>query len=93
MRSTPKKTCQQIVESDNHYLGALKGNHGRFFDVLKLQFQSESQVHTVESAHGRVERRTVSLCHAVESSLPEAKEWAGLKTIIRVRSYRHIPKG
>ena len=92
MRSTPKKTCQQIVESDNHYLGALKGNHGRFFDVLKLQFQSESQVHTVESAHGRVERRTVSLCHAVES-LPEAKEWAGLKTIIRVRSYRHIPKG
>ena len=92
MRSTPKKTCAQIVESGNHYLGALKGNHGRFFTALKLQFQSESQVHTVESAHGRVERRTVSLCHNVES-LPEAKEWAGLKTIIRVKSYRHSLKG
>lgn len=92
MRSTLKKNCAQIVESGNHYLGALKGNHGRFFTALKLEFQSESQVHTVESAHGRVERRTVSLCQNVES-LPEAKEWAGLKTIIRVKSYRHRLKG
>ena len=106
MPSTPKKTCKQIVESGNHYLGALKGNHGRFFTALKLQFQSESHEHTVrkcaggifprppslETAHGRVERRTVSLCHTVES-LPNASEWAGLKTIIRVTSYRHILKG
>ena len=46
----------------------------------------------METAHGRVERCTVSLCHTVKS-LPEAKEWAGLKTIIRVKSYRHILKG
>lgn len=92
MHLTPKKTCQQIVESGNHYLGALKGNHGSFFKALKLQFQSESHVHGVETAHGRVERRTVSLCHNIES-LPKANEWAGLKTIIRVTSYRHILKG
>lgn len=82
----------QIVESGNHYLGALKGNHGSFFQALKLQFQPETHIHTVEAAHGRVERRTVSLCHHVES-LPKANEWAGLKTIIRVTSYRHLLKG
>lgn len=92
MHSTPKKTCQQIIDSGNHYLGALKGNHGNFFKALKLQFQSESHVHSVETGHGRVERRTVSLCRDIES-LPNADQWAGLKTIIKVTSYRHILKG
>jgi predicted transposase YbfD/YdcC len=46
----------------------------------------------VETSHGRLERRTVSLCHNLES-LTKAHEWAGLKTIIRVTSYRHIRKG
>jgi predicted transposase YbfD/YdcC len=46
----------------------------------------------VETGHGPVERRTVSLCHNV-ATLPKATEWAGLKTIIRVTSYRHILKG
>ncbi len=92
MRSTPKKTCEQIINSGNHYLGALKGNHGNFFKALKLQFQPETHVHTVETGHGRVERRSVSLCHNIKS-LPEVDEWAGLKTIIRVTSYRHLLKG
>jgi predicted transposase YbfD/YdcC len=39
-----------------------------------------------------VERRTVSLCHDIES-LPGSEQWAGLKTIIRVTSYRHLLKG
>ena len=46
----------------------------------------------METGHGRVERRTVSLCRDVES-LPNADQWAGLKTIIKVTSYRHILKG
>ncbi|MEL7226430.1 MAG: ISAs1 family transposase [Cyanobacteria bacterium P01_D01_bin.36] len=92
MPSIPKKTCQQIVDSGNHYLGALKGNHGNFFKALKLQFQSTAHVHSVETAHGRVERRTVSLYRDIES-LPNADQWAGLKTIVKVTSYRHILKG
>ena len=39
-----------------------------------------------------MERRTVSLCRDIES-LPNADQWAGLKTIIKVTSYRHILKG
>ena len=92
MPSTPKKTCQQIIDSGNHYLGALKGNHGNFFKALKLNFQSAAHVHSVETGHGRVERRTVSICRDI-ASLPDANQWAGLKTIIKVTSYRHILKG
>jgi len=91
MPSTPKKTCEQIITSGNHYLGALKGNHGNFFKALKLNFQSDAHVHSVERGHGRVERRTVRLCRDIES-LPDADQWAGLKTIIQVTSYRHILK-
>ena len=92
MHSTPKKTCQQIIDSGNHYLGALKGNHGNFFKALKLNFKSVAHVHSVETGHGRVERRTVSLCRDIES-LPDADQWAGLKTLLKVTSFRHILKG
>jgi len=92
MRSIPKKTCEQIITSGNHYLGALKGNHGNFFKALKLNFQSVAHVHSVETGHGRVERRTVSLCRDIKS-FPGSDQWVGLKTIIKVTSYRHILKG
>ena len=46
----------------------------------------------MEAGHGRVERCTVSLCHWF-ASLPDANQWAELKTLIKVTSYRHILKG
>lgn len=49
-------------------------------------------MNSVETGHGRVERRSVSLYRGI-GSLPEADQWAGLKTIIRVTSYRHVFKG
>jgi len=90
--STLKKTCQQIIDSGNHYLGALKGNHGNFFKALKANFDAEAHINSVETGHGRVERRSVSLCRDIKS-LPKAEQWAGLKTIIKVTTYRHILKG
>lgn len=92
MRSTLKKTCEQIIASGNHYLGVLKGNHGNFFKALKQQFKADAHVHSVETGHGRVERRTVERWCDLES-LANAHQWAGLKTIIKVTSYRHILKG
>jgi predicted transposase YbfD/YdcC len=90
--STPKKTCEQIVESGNEYLAAIKGNHGKFFSAIKAKFESESHRHSVETAHGRVERRSVSVWKSLED-LPGKEDWAGLTTIIRVTSYRHLLKG
>ena len=92
MRSTPKKTCEQIIDSGNHYLGALKGNHGNFFKTIESNFQSEEHINSVEIGHGRVERRTVSLCRTLDW-FPQASQWSGLRTIIKVTSYRHLFKG
>ena len=72
MLSTPKKTCQQIIDSGNHYLGALKGNHGNFFKALKQNFQSVAHIHSVETGHGRVERRTVCLYRDIKLWLFQA---------------------
>lgn len=92
MHSIPKKTCAQIITSENHYLGGLKGNHGNFLKAIQAQFQSESHLHTVESGHGRTERRTVELWQTLDN-LTEADEWAGLTSVMRVTSYRHLHQG
>nr|WP_264328059.1 ISAs1 family transposase [Romeriopsis navalis] len=73
-------------------MGALKGNHGRFFEAVQQQFQAETHCHHIETGHGRVERRTVSPWQSLES-LPDAADWPGLKTIIRVTSDRHLHQG
>ena len=80
------------MESGNHYLGALKGNHENFFNAVQQNFQSEAHCNSVETGHGRVERRTVSLCRNLDL-FPEADQWPELKTIIRVTSYRHLLTG
>ena len=92
MRRAPKKTCEQIVASGNHYLGALKGNHGNFFKAIQSSFQLEEHFHLVETGHGRVERRTVSLCRNL-GLFPQVHQWPGLRTIIKVTSYRHLFRG
>lgn len=73
-------------------MGAIKGNHDNFFSAIQEQFQSETHFNTVETGHGRVERRSVSLWRTLDT-LPKSEEWAGLSSIIRVVSYRHIYKG
>lgn len=73
-------------------MGALKGNHGNFFKAIQQQFQAETHCHQVGAGHGRIERRTVSTWRSFKT-IPEAAAWAGLKTIIRVTSYRHVCKG
>jgi predicted transposase YbfD/YdcC len=76
-----KKNCELIIESGNDYLGALKGNHSHFHAEIKEKFQSDSHINTVETGHGRVERRSVSVWTNWEG-LSESEEWAGLRSII-----------
>lgn len=91
--NTQKKTCELIIESENDYLGSLKGNHSNFHAEIQEKFQSESHINTVETGHGRVERRSVSLWTGWDGVLSESAEWVGLRSIIRVTSYRHLLKG
>lgn len=88
MRSTPKKTLAQIIDSGNHYLAAIKGNHPQFFQAIEQNFKAESRTTTIERGHGRLERRSVSLWKTLDE-LPQKEQWAGLRCIIRVISYRH----
>ncbi len=53
MRLTPKKTCEQIVESGNHYLGALKGNQAGLLREVKQHFQPQDTYSQVNKGHGR----------------------------------------
>lgn len=82
--STLKKTCQLIIDSDNDYLGALKGNQGGLFAEVKEQFTPEQSAEQLAKGYGRIEKRTVSIC----CNLSGIRAWPGLKTLIRVDSER-----
>lgn len=84
MPSIPKKTAQLIVDSGNEYLGALKGNQKGLLTDVKTHFKPESTFETLEKGHGRIEKRTVSICR----DLSNIRAWPGLRTLIRVESQR-----
>jgi predicted transposase YbfD/YdcC len=75
-----------IIESENDYLGALKGNQQGLLDEVKKQFKPEQTIKHLNKGHGRIEKRTVSICR----DLSGIREWAGLKTLIRVESERQV---
>lgn len=89
MRSTPKKSCQQIVESHNHYLGALKGNQSGLLKAVKANFQVEDTYTQLSKGHGRIEERIVDTCRTLDG----IRSWAGLCSLIRVRATRTLLKG
>jgi predicted transposase YbfD/YdcC len=73
-----------IVESGNDYLAALKGNQPNLFADVKTHFQVEQTFESLDKGHGRIEKRTVSICR----DLSQIKQWPGLRTLIRVESER-----
>ena len=89
MRSTLKKSCQQIVESENHYLGALKGNQSGLLKEVKASFQVEDIYTEFSKGHGRIEERIVEICRTFEG----VRSWSGLCTLIRVTATRTQLKG
>ncbi len=89
MRLIPKKTVAQIIESENHYLGALKGNQSGLLKDVQAHFQTEDSYTEVNKGHGRIEHRTVSICQTLDGIRP----WAGLCSVIRVEATRHQVKG
>ena len=82
--NTQKKTCQLIIDSGNDYLGALKGNQRGLFAEVKEHFTPEQTVEQLNKGHGRIEKRTVSICR----DLNGLRAWPGMNTLIRVESER-----
>lgn len=75
-----------IVNSGNHYLAALKGNQPNLYRTVTQQFIPHQTICTVNKGHGRIEKRTVSICpfNFTQSS------WNSISTAIRVESQRII---
>lgn len=84
-----KKTCQLIIESENHDLGALKGNQGNLHKSVQANFVAEASYTELSKGHGRLEKRVISLC----TTLDNIKPWPGLKTLVRVESERQFKYG
>ena len=89
MRLAHKKTCQLIIDTENHYLGALKGNQGNLHKSVQANFVAEASYTDLNKGHGRLEKRVVSIC----TTLDDIKPWPGLKTVMRVESERQFKKG
>jgi hypothetical protein len=86
MPSAPKKTAQTIIDSDNDYLGAVKGNQSGLLTAVQATFQPQETSFQINKGHGRIEKRTVS----ISQNLTGIPDFPGLKTLIRVESERHV---
>ena len=73
-----------IIETGNDYIAALKGNQPGLFQDVKTNFIPESTVSQINKGHGRIEKRSVSVCQTING----IRFWPGLKTLIRVQSER-----
>ncbi len=76
------------MDSGNDYLGALKGNQSGLLKEVETHFRPEQTDMQINKGHGRIEKRTVSICQ----SLQGIRDWPGLLTIIRVESERQLIK-
>lgn len=75
-----------IINSGNDYIAALKGNQPSLFKNVKTNFTPESTYEQINKGHGRIEKRSVSICQTLDGR----QSWSGLKTVIRVESERQI---
>lgn len=73
-----------IIETGNDYIAALKGNQPGLFQEVKTNFLAEFTVSQINKGHGRIEKRSVSVCQTIN----DIRFWPGLKTLIRVQSER-----
>lgn len=75
-----------IIESENDYIGSLKGNQSGLLKAVETHFVAEDTFHQISKGHGRIEKRTVSISHQLE----HIPEFPGLRTLIRVDSERQV---
>jgi len=75
-----------IIDTKNDYIGALKGNQSGLLKAVEANFVPEQSDFQMNKGHGRIEKRTVSICQQLAGIPP----FPGLKTLIRVESERSV---
>lgn len=84
MPCTPKKTVQQIVESGNDYLIALKANQGKLFEAVQVHFEQShplSVTPQVERTRDRQIERIITVLPPPPSIDPA---WVGVQRVVKV---------
>ncbi len=84
MPCTPKKTLQQIIESDNHYLVTLKANQGKLWKAVQLHFEQSEPISVtteVEQTRARHVERTVTVLTPPAEIDPT---WVGVQRVVKV---------
>jgi predicted transposase YbfD/YdcC len=79
-----KQTVEQIIDSGNDYLIAVKGNQPNLHQELDTQFEQAVEMDTAiqtDSSHGRQVQRSVSVLTPTEGIDPV---WVGVQRIIKV---------
>lgn len=94
-----KNIAQQIVEQGGDYLLQVKANHKTLHEEVKLLFDeadnagfegmSHARHETIEKDHGRIETRRLDSTWDI-GWFKDRKDWAGLKSFVRVRSTRQV---
>ena len=80
----PKKTTEIIIDSGNNYTIGVKDNQPTLLNNIKDIISSEKNIDftaNIEKNRGRIELRETTVCDAPEFL---AKEWKGIKRIIKV---------
>lgn len=96
--------AQKIVDEGGDYIFALKGNQETLHEEVKKVFEEDCSkmnknrdIETTEfdvasdeeKGHGRIEKRTVSVCHDIQW-LKKEKQWANINSVIELISERKI---
>jgi predicted transposase YbfD/YdcC len=79
-----KQTVEQIIDSGNDYLIAVKGNQPNLHQELDTQFEQAVEMDTAiqtDSSHGRQVQRSVSVLTPTAGIDPA---WVGVQRIIKV---------
>lgn len=82
MHCIPKKTVEQIIESGNDYVIAVKGNQPKLYRTLKAEFEQhlpQSIDDPIEQTRNRITRRTVSV---LETRAGLDATWHGVQRLI-----------
>lgn len=89
--NTQKKTVEAVIDGKGDYVGALKGNQGTFYKdvqdyfdedrllIIKSQYEGAYKKE-IEKSHGQIITYEYYQTEKI-NWYPEAKEWAGLKSI------------
>lgn len=54
-----------IIDSENDYVGALKGNQSGLLKAVRACFKPQQSNKKMNKGHGRIEKRTVSISHNI----------------------------